>query len=266
MFKILLIGDACEDIYHYGSIDRLCPEAPVPILRHTHTETRDGMCLNVRNNLRTFGMAVEVLCNPELITKQRFVDLRTKQHLLRADFGENQRLSPCDVTALDEYDFTQLDAVVIADYNKGFVEKEFIEAVTTRASNASINVFVDSKKSDLSSYESCIIKINKLEFNKLKKQPKQCELIVTMGEQGARWNDKVYPTEACDVFDVCGAGDTFLAALVYEQLATDSIEKGIQFANHCSRLVVGKFGTYALTTQDVEDIRNKGEDQNEVCT
>ena len=128
------------------------------------------------------------------------------------------------------------------------------------------HVFVDSKKSDLSSYESCIIKINKLEFNKLKKQPKQCELIVTMGEQGARWNDKVYPTEACDVFDVCGAGDTFLAALVYEQLATDSIEKGIQFANHCSRLVVGKFGTYALTTQDVEDIRNKGEDQNEVCT
>ena len=110
------------------------------------------------------------------------------------------------------------------------------------------------------------IKINKLEFNKLKKQPKQCELIVTMGEQGARWNDNTYPTEACDVFDVCGAGDTFLAALVYEQLATSSIEKGIQFANHCSRLVVGKFGTYTLTTEDVKKIRDQGGKSDEVCS
>jgi len=260
MFNVLLIGDACEDIYHYGSIDRLCPEAPVPIVRHTHTEVRDGMCLNVRNNLETFGISVQVLCNPGLIQKQRFVDLRTKQHLLRADFGENERLTACDVVELGQYDFEKLDAVVIADYNKGFVEKEIIEAITAKAAAANINVFVDSKKCDLSAYENCIIKINKLEFNKLKKQPAQCELIVTMGDLGARWNGNTYPTEACDVFDVCGAGDTFLAALVYEQLATQSIEKGIQFANHCSRLVVGKFGTYALTSEDVENIRHKGED------
>ena len=260
MFNVLLIGDACEDIYHYGSIDRLCPEAPVPIVRHTHTEVRDGMCLNVRNNLETFGISVQVLCNPGLIQKQRFVDLRTKQHLLRADFGENERLPACDVAELDKYDFVQLDAIVIADYNKGFVEKEIIEAITAKAAAANINVFVDSKKCDLSAYENCIIKINKLEFNKLKKSPTQCELIVTMGDLGARWNGNTYPTEACDVFDVCGAGDTFLAALVYEQLVTKSIEKGIQFANHCSRLVVGKFGTYALTSEDVKNIRHKGED------
>ena len=266
MFNVLLIGDACEDMYHYGSIDRLCPEAPVPILRHTHTEVRDGMCLNVRNNLKTFGIEVEVLCNLEPIQKQRFVDLRTKQHLLRADFGENERLAQCDTEELDKYDFAELDAVVIADYNKGFVEKELIEIIITKAAAANINVFVDSKKCDLSAYKNCIIKINKLEFNKLKEQPEQCELIITMGEQGARWNRNTYPTEACDVFDVCGAGDTFLAALVYEQLETKSIEKGIQFANHCSRLVVGKFGTYTLTSEDVKNIRDKGENQNEVCT
>ena len=260
MFNVLLIGDACEDIYHYGSIDRLCPEAPVPIVRHTHTEVRDGMCLNVRNNLETFGISVQVLCNPELIQKQRFVDLRTKQHLLRVDFGENERLLPCALSALDNYNFEQLDAVVIADYNKGFVEENIIRATVAKATSANINVFVDSKKCDISPYENCIIKINKLEFNKLKKQPAQCELIVTMGDLGARWNDKIYPTEACDVFDVCGAGDTFLAALVYEQLATQSIEKGIQFANHCSRLVVGKFGTYTLSADDVKNIRYKGED------
>ena len=265
MFKVLLIGDACEDVYHYGSIDRLCPEAPVPILRHAHTEARDGMCLNVRNNLETFGISVQTLCNSEPIQKQRFVDLRTKQHLLRADFGESERLAPCDVTQLDKCDFAQLDAVVIADYNKGFVEKDIIQSVIAKAAVTKINVFVDSKKCDLSAYENCIIKINNLEFSKLKKRPRQCELIVTLGDLGARWNDTVYPTEACDVFDVCGAGDTFLAALVSEQLITKSIEKGIQFANRCSRLVIGKFGTYTLTAEDVEGIRNKGEDQNEVC-
>ena len=114
---------------------------------------------------------------------------------------------------------------------------------------------MDSKKSDLSAYNQCIIKINKLEYNKLRKQPDDCELIVTMGSKGALWNNNTYPTEPCDVFDVCGAGDTFLAAMVFEHLNTNSIEKAIQFANKCSRLVVGKFGTYTLTPEDVESLR-----------
>ena len=255
MFNILLIGDACEDIYHYGSIDRLCPEAPVPVVRHSHSETRPGMCLNVRNNLMAFGISVEILHNKDLIQKQRFVDLRTKQHLLRADFGENERLKPCSKEELNKINFKKLDAVVIADYNKGYVDSKGIELIVSRAHDVNINVFVYSKKSDLSAYNQCIIKINKLEYNKLRKQPNDCELIVTMGSKGALWNNNTYPTEPCDVFDVCGAGDTFLAAMVFEHLNTNSIEKAIQFANKCSRLVVGKFGTYTLTPEDVESLR-----------
>ena len=46
--KILVIGDSCLDKYHYGSCERMSPEAPVPILKITRTETRPGMVLNVQ--------------------------------------------------------------------------------------------------------------------------------------------------------------------------------------------------------------------------
>jgi D-beta-D-heptose 7-phosphate kinase/D-beta-D-heptose 1-phosphate adenosyltransferase len=124
-----------------------------------------------------------------------------------------------------------------------------------KAQEANIRVYVDSKKSDLSYYKQCIIKINRIEYENLKKVSDDCELIVTTGKHGARWNNKVYPTEECDVFDVCGAGDTFLASFVFQHLLAKSIEEAIQFANKCSRLVVGKFGTYTLTSEDVENLR-----------
>jgi sugar/nucleoside kinase (ribokinase family) len=57
------------------------------------------------------------------------------------------------------------------------------------------------------------------------------------------------------VFDVSGAGDTFLAALVAEYLKTKSLEKAIDFANKCSRIVVQRFGTYSITEEDVRSLR-----------
>ncbi len=57
------------------------------------------------------------------------------------------------------------------------------------------------------------------------------------------------------MFDVCGAGDTFMAALVFEYLHTKCFEKSIDFANKCARLAVQKFGTYTLTKKDIDDLR-----------
>ena len=52
---------------------------------------------------------------------------------------------------------------------------------------------------------------------------------MTLGAKGARWNKTVYRTEECEVFDVSGAGDTFLAALVYEYLVSEDLEKAVHF-------------------------------------
>jgi D-beta-D-heptose 7-phosphate kinase/D-beta-D-heptose 1-phosphate adenosyltransferase len=56
--KILLIGDSCIDRYTYGEVNRLNPEAPVPILDYKRTEVRQGMAWNVFNNLKSFNLTL----------------------------------------------------------------------------------------------------------------------------------------------------------------------------------------------------------------
>jgi D-beta-D-heptose 7-phosphate kinase/D-beta-D-heptose 1-phosphate adenosyltransferase len=46
-FKILLIGDDCVDVYQFGTVDRISPEAPVPVFECTHEERKPGMAGNV---------------------------------------------------------------------------------------------------------------------------------------------------------------------------------------------------------------------------
>ena len=57
-WKILLIGDHCLDIYHYGVCERLSPEAPVPVLKVVKSEIKQGMSSNVNLNLQAFGLKV----------------------------------------------------------------------------------------------------------------------------------------------------------------------------------------------------------------
>ena len=83
-FRILLIGDNCTDVYQYGTIDRLSPEAPVPVFVPTRTETRAGMASNVANNLEALGCDVNYL-HGETSVKTRLIDERSKQQIVRID-------------------------------------------------------------------------------------------------------------------------------------------------------------------------------------
>ena len=246
--KVLLIGDACTDRYYYGSVTRLSPEAPVPVLKHLYTEERLGMCLNVGANLEALGATVDVLKNDEMIYKDRFVDTKTKQHLLRADFGESNKVQPIDP---EQIDISGYDAVVVSDYDKGFVSREVALYLSGKCHESSIPLFVDSKKKNLECYEHCFIKINEKESNEMKLISGTAKLIVTLGARGVKYDGTVYPTEECEVFDVSGAGDTFLAALVCEYLGTTDMPTALKFANNCARIVVQKFGTYCLRPEDM---------------
>ena len=57
--KFLVIGDSCIDIFIYGEIERIAPEAPVPIIRPIDKVENDGMAKNVRNNVRALGDDIE---------------------------------------------------------------------------------------------------------------------------------------------------------------------------------------------------------------
>ena len=249
-WKILLIGDHCLDIYHYGVCDRLSPEAPVPVLKQTKVEIKMGMSSNVASNLRSFGIEVDHQKNETTIKKHRFIDSRFNQHILRFDEGEE--------APVDEFDIQQLvnvesvDAVVISDYDKGFLQPKTITQICKIFNNTPI--FVDSKKQYLSCFTGCYIKINEREFSNIKDWPTESEFLVTLGQNGAIYDNKNYPTVKTEVFDICGAGDVFISALVYGFLERNSIEDAIPLANRCAAYSVSKMGTYVLSEEEINDL------------
>lgn len=251
-YKVVLIGDSCDDVYHYGVCERISPEAPVPILKETSRDTLKGMSGNVRLNLEAFKLFVLHYTNTEKIRKHRFIDTRHNQHLLRWDEGEHQDIIPFDEAYLNIE--PPPDAVVISDYNKGFLPVETCCKIIEyfKRLDKNIPIFVDSKKTDLSCFNGCFIKINKKEYENIEDSPTTGEFIITLGESGALYNGDVYPTETVEVFDVCGAGDVFLSALVYGFLKYGTIEEAIPVANQLASVSVSHMGTYVLTKKDIE--------------
>ena len=242
--KVLLIGDSCIDEYVYGVCERLNPEAPVPILKFNRKETKKGMAWNVRQNLMSFGIDVFILTNQESITKTRYIDERYNQQFLRVD--NEPSLKPINYELPEE----KFDALVISDYDKGFLSTEKVFELVEWFDGP---VFIDSKKTKLPK-KSCFVKINELEYSKLDKPAKN--LIITRGSKGAEYKGKLYPGEKVDVFDAVGAGDTFLSALVYFYLKYGTIDKAIPFANKASAIAVSNFGTYVLSKENINEICN----------
>ena len=204
-FKVLLIGDSCADEYVYGVCERLNPEAPVPILRRTRVDTQRGMALNVQQNLLSFDIQVTLITQEEPIIKRRFIDERYNQQLLRVDIEDEIKPFDCEIPNED------FDALVISDYDKGFLTSEKIFELVEWFDGP---VFIDSKKTNLP-VDKAYIKINDDEYSKLDENLKDSpNLIVTKGSQGVDYQGNNYPAVGVSVFDVCGAGDTFLSALV----------------------------------------------------
>jgi D-beta-D-heptose 7-phosphate kinase/D-beta-D-heptose 1-phosphate adenosyltransferase len=241
-FKILLIGDSCVDEYYIGNCDRLSPEAPVPIIKIIDHYSLPGMAGNVRKNFIELGVDPEYITNIESIVKTRYIDQKSGQQLIRVD-TEPYVQEWNGVTSLKLFEY---DAIVISDYNKGFINYGQIEIILKESQ---VPVFIDTKKTDLARMMGAFVKINSKEYSLAKSY---CEnLIVTLGGQGARYQGKIYPAPRVEVSDVCGAGDTFLAALTYQYLTTKKIETAIEFANKAGSITVQHRGNYAPTLQEI---------------
>ena len=237
-YQILLIGDSCIDEYQYGTVDRISPEAPVPIFKYTRSEEKPGMVYNVKNNLENLGCHVTLLTR-DPSRKIRLIDSRTGHHITRID--RDVLSVPVDIL-LSELDY---DAIVISDYNKGVVTYELVEDLIK---TSTCPIYIDTKKKDLKRFEGAVVKINSLEYSLANSYPS--ELIVTQGKEGARYKKTTYPAPFIEVTDVCGAGDTFLASLVYFHLTTCKMELAIPLANKASAVTVQKIGTYAPTMKE----------------
>ena len=244
MSKVLVIGDSCTDIFIYGEIERISPEAPVPVFKPMNKTENGGMAKNVEANLKVMGCEVDLITNLNDIVKKRYVDDKSNQMVLRVDENDScERVDGYLLIKLYEY-----DAIVISDYCKGFLHEEDIEFVCNTYKNA----FVDTKKM-LGGWikNALFIKINHREhqknFERIPNYPElEDKIIVTRGRDGCIFRNKIFPVKEVPVKDVSGAGDTFLAGLVSEYIKSGNIAKSIKFAQECTTNVVQKHGVATI--------------------
>ena len=83
--KVLVIGDSCIDEFIYCDIERIFPEAPVPVLKPFKTQQNPGMASNVVANLQSLKADVDLVTNTSKIKKTRYVDARSGQMVMRVD-------------------------------------------------------------------------------------------------------------------------------------------------------------------------------------
>lgn len=161
---------------------------------------------------------------------------------LRVDEGEYGTMIPFRLTDSIIERIKEADAVVVSDYNKGFLTEEMLQEIAEYAKLS----FLDSKKKlhpdTIMSYN--FIKLNESEWERNKSTDRNILLktIITLGPKGAIYMGSRYPTEPKETIDVSGAGDTFLAAFVTKYLQTQDVDISITFANKMSAIVVSKRG------------------------
>ena len=242
--KILVIGDSCTDIFVYGYCKRLSPEGPVPIFEPSRTITNQGMSGNVIANLKALNVdKVELITNKEQITKTRYVEEKSNHLIIRID--SNDKVS--NSFDIKRVPFSDYDAIVVSDYDKGYLTYDDIESISQSHSLT----FIDTKKPlNEKMKDYTFIKINEVEWENCKGEiydSWQNKLIITMSERGAMYDGKTFPVNNdIEVRDLSGAGDTFMAALVVNYLKTMDIESSIQYANEKATLVVQKKGVVTI--------------------
>ncbi|MBK3517443.1 bifunctional heptose 7-phosphate kinase/heptose 1-phosphate adenyltransferase [Carboxylicivirga marina] len=182
---ILIIGDVMVDSYLWGDVNRISPEAPVPIIATTGRENRLGGAANVALNIQSLG-ATPILCsviaNDEagdifknlleennlpsqgiVSASQRKTTVKTRiisqnQHLLRIDEEENTPLDSVLEKKLqahieDLLNTYKIDAIIFEDYDKGVLTPASILKTVELAQNKGIPTLVDPKKRNFLDYK-----------------------------------------------------------------------------------------------------------------
>ncbi len=184
--KILIIGDVMVDSYLWGKVDRISPEAPVPVVAVTRRANRLGGAANVALNVKALGatpilctvigedfkgeeflqllegeeMAVNgVLKSPHRITTTKFRVIGNNTQILRVDEESTTELNADDNSRLRETIFSLLDnghidAIIFQDYDKGVLTPGLISSVIEKARGMSIPVTVDPKRNNFLAYKN----------------------------------------------------------------------------------------------------------------
>lgn len=241
--KIIVIGESCKDIFVYGNAKRLSPEAPIPVFNPIESISNLGMSGNVVQNLKSLDGNLEIVhwYQDEFITKTRYVDYKSNHMFLRVDEGE-EGIEPLELNDSKLNEIKNADAIIISDYNKGFLTEELLFEITKHSKFSVIDTKKKIGDSLLEGFD--FVKLNESEFAKHKfNETSLNKILITLGSAGAKHQDKIYPSpDPKETIDVSGAGDTFTASFTLKYLKTNNVENSIIYANQMSSIVVSKRG------------------------
>jgi len=183
--NVLIIGDVMVDSYMWGKVNRISPEAPVPIVAIQSKEQRLGGAANVALNIQAMG-ANPILCSVIGVDYdgQHFLDLLKKQklsqkgilksrnrittnktriignnhQLVRVDEEVEEDITPNETDQLLQLilfilQHDKIDVIIFEDYNKGLITPKLIKSVVEMAKKRNIPIAVDPKKKNFSSYK-----------------------------------------------------------------------------------------------------------------
>ncbi len=195
--KVLIIGDVMIDSYMLGNVNRISPEAPIPVVSVTGRDYRLGGAANVALNIAALGaeailcsvvgedesgVVFETLLEKETLSsrgiikdKSRRTTIKTRiissgQHLLRVDEEDAFQLSAEIEKKLTDRVFSiidnnSIDLIILEDYDKGVFSESFIRNITSKANEKSIITTVDPKKRNFNFYtHTTLFKPNLKEF------------------------------------------------------------------------------------------------------
>lgn len=205
------------------------------------------------------------------------------QQVVRFDRESRRPVNADSIERIIAYIYSlrdELGAIVISDYGKGVITRDLLDGIRHLVQDRKIIVCVDPKKSDFSLYEGCdIITPNHHEAGRavgvdrvsrenlievgttLLSRYQYQALLITRGEEGMALFEKndhvnhtLLPTEAREVFDVTGAGDTAIGVFALCMASGATFREAAFLANHAAGIVVGKVGTSTVSQAELKRI------------
>ena len=306
--KILVVGDIMLDRFIFGNVHRISPEAPVPVVRSMEEKYSLGGCGNVLRNLISLGAQASIVSfvGADQAGKKIKQDLKKKgihtRHIVESEFvrttekmrivAEGQQVVRVDWDTSNLTDqnlnqvqkqvskkITEVDGVIISDYNKGVCTELVIKEIINKAKELHIPIFVDPKGKKWNKYYGASIITPNLKeaedaLGKLLKNDGDVEkagmeicndlsldaCLITRGPNGMSYIGKDakfhVSSEAKEIYDVSGAGDTVIASFATGTLAGFDSETVTRFANKAAGIVVGHIGTTAITISELKEDSN----------
>ena len=306
--RILVIGDLMLDKYIYGEVTRISPEAPVPVIKVKREEYVCGGAANVAVNLANLGITVNIIgvlgyddhmhkiksflrdsgINVEnlvfdpykpTITKTRVVD--KNQHMIRIDREEQFNGSTCENSINELKILThnkELDLILLSDYDKGTLDKEFCKYIFKYAKQTNTPVVVDPKGNDWTKYKGALtITPNIKEICSYLNIPENLDdpkdiidgcvklikklnlqyIVITLGENGIWFITKdithFISTIKKDAIDVSGAGDTVISTFSAAISSDMSVKDSLTLGNIAAGIVIKKMGTTPIELDELRD-------------